>query len=208
MKSLSKYIVEQLTTYTNNVPSDILSIIKHLINNVDFKKLQSIKGDDPDRFNKSKQNEQLFIDNFDNDDIKIFNTEEYYALQNNSNNSSWENLSDKEKSNFDTKYGDIILQMNNKYIYIDLKISDKYLGAVSLGSLVNFDKNGYYICINSSNGKYNIVSHSSLVDAVKEYPELLRPVINKQYKGYPVEWEGQQLTSEYFIAGKDIEKFK
>lgn len=206
MKSLSKYIVEQLTTaYTNNVPSDILSIIKHLINNVDFKKLQSIKEDDPDRFDKSKQNEQLFIDNFDNDDIKIFNIEEYYELQ---NNSSWKNLSDKEKSNFDTKYGDIILQKNNKYIYIDLKISDKSLGTVSLGSLVNFDKNGYYICINNSNGKYNIVSHSSLVDAVKEYPELLRPVINKQYKGYPVEWEGQQLTSEYFIAGKDIEKFK
>lgn len=206
MKSLSKYIVEQLiTAYINNVPSDILSIIKHLINNVDFKKLQSIKEDDPDRFDKSKQNEQLFIDNFDKDDIKIFNTEEYYALL---NNSSWENLSDKEKSNFDTKYGDIILQVNNKYIYIDLKISDKSLGAVSLGSLVNFDKNGYYICINNSNDKYNIVSHSSLVDAVKESPELLQPVIDKQYKGYPVEWEGQQLTSEYFIAGKDIEKFK
>jgi hypothetical protein len=122
-------------------------------------------------------------------------------------NKDFDNLSEKEKSDFDAKNGDIIvLDKNDKVKYkIDVKISDKYLGAISLGSLSKFDENGYYLLICKTGKYFKLVSHKDVVSAVKNNDITLNQPTNK-YKGYDVDWEGEKLTSEYFIKGNDLRK--
>ena len=102
----------------------------------------------------------------------------------------------------------VIMDSDGKPLwFIDVKISDKYLGAVSLGSLVNFNENGIYVCINKSTKDYRIFSHRDLVEIVKADRSLLKEP-TKTYKGYPVEWEGENLTSEWYVKGNDIKNFE
>ena len=179
-----------------------------MIKSTNLKSLYPINDQDPDRFDLSKKNEELFIANFNDPDLKALTTEEYYNI---SHKEKFTNLSSAEKAKFDRENGDIIIvDENNAPVYfIDIKVSNKYLGAVNLGSLAEFNEDGVYVCVCSSTGKYNIVSHKSLVDAVKENPNLLNPVVkNNTYKGYAIEWDGEKLSSEYFVKGNDIEKFK
>ncbi len=211
MKTLQNYIFEESKTFDSKVPTNIYKICDQLTRHVDYSKLQEINDDDPNRFDKSKENEQQFIDSFTNSntEYKALGTQEYYALIN--PNSKWETLSDKEKADFDAKNGDIIiLDKNNKPIcFIDIKISNTiHLGAISLGSLVNFNSNGYYICVSKKNHTPKFISHDAVVDAVKNNKELLFSVVKGRKKGYPVTWEGENLTSEYFIPGKKLAQFK
>lgn len=208
MKTLKEYVCESSKTYTNNVDSKLKKICANMIKSTNLKSLYPINDQDPNRFDLSKKNEELFIANFNDPDLKALTTEEYYNI---SHKEKFTNLSSTEKAKFDRENGDIIVvDENNAPVYfIDIKVSDKYLGAVNLGSLAEFNEDGVYVCVCSSTGKYNIVSHKSLIDAVKENPNLLNPVVeNNTYKGYAVKWEGEQLTSEYFVKGNDIEKFK
>ena len=150
----------------------------------------------------------VFIDNFSkkNNEYAALSTQDYYLSL--GENTEWENLSNKEKADFDTKNGDIIIvDKNNKPIcFVDIKTSKKYLGAVSLGSLANFNENGYYICICINDKKIKYVSHKALAKAAKENKELLMPVMRGRKEGYPIKWEGENLTSAYFIPGKKIEQ--
>ena len=210
MNSLSNYIVESMETRDAEVSSQAYKICDELIRYIDYSKLKETNDQDPDRFDISKGNEQLFIDSFDNANTEYtaLSTQDYYTLTN--SNSKWETLSTKERADFDTKNGDIIIvDENNKPLYfIDIKISSGRVGAVSLGSLANFNENGYYICIDKKNNLAKIVSHKALVKAVKEnQKKYLYPVVKGRKEGYPIKWEGQDLTSEYFVPGKEIVKF-
>ena len=211
MNNLSNYIIESMETYDAEVPTQAHKICDALTCRLDYSQLQETNDQDPNRFDISKENEQLFIDSFANTNTEYtaLSTQDYYKLTN--PKMEWENLSTKEKADFDTKNGDIIIvDKNNKPIYfIDIKISNNYVGAVSLGSLANFNENGIYVCVCKKQKLVKFVSHKALVKAVKEnQKKYLKPVINGRKEGYPVDWEGQKLTSEYFVPGKEILNFK
>lgn len=210
MNSLSNYVFEAMKTHDAEVPTKVYKICDELIRHINYSQLKETDDQDPDKFDISEENEQVFIDSFANANIEYtaLSTQDYYALTN--SNDKWENLSTKEKADFNTQNGDIIIvDENNKPLYfICIKISSDTVGAVSLGSLANFNENGYYICIDKTNKTAKFVSHKALVKAVKDNQnKFLKPVIKGRKEGYPVKWEGQNLTSEYFVPGKEIMKF-
>lgn len=98
--------------------------------------------DDLNRFDIQKENGKLIDQAFDEINIKnleALTTPDFYGLEN--NGLSFDKLSDKKKAEYGRKNGDIILVNNDEAVYkIDAKISDKFLGAISLGSVVDFDK--------------------------------------------------------------------
>ena len=197
MKNLKTFILES--------QSELLAMIKRMMGSIDYSKLKSYDGEqDPNKFDVQKENELLLISNINEGDFKFVGTSEYYNIETGKN---FDNLSIKEKADYDSKNGDIIIldKDNNIKFRIDVKISDKYLGAISLGSLTKFDKDGYYLLICKTGKFFKIISHKDVVDNVKSGKLKLNAPINK-YKGYDVKWEGENLTSEYFIKGADLRK--
>ncbi len=212
MKSITIYINEKLIinkTSINNqisnngVDNHINSLIKDALSNLNFKEFKSFSLDDPNRFNISKENEKLFIDAFEDGKLKAISSMDYYDA---SHRDKFKNLSPIEKAKIDRTLGDVVLIDDNgeaKY-YIDLKISDSHIGAISMGSLSSFNNNGIYICINKANGSYIIVSHKVIAELIKNGNIKINSVI-KSYKGNEVEFNGQKYNSEDFIKGDDIE---
>ena len=197
MKNLKTFILES--------QSELLAMIKRIMGSIDYSKLKSHAGEqDPNKFDVQKENELLLISNINDGDFKFVGTSEYYNIETGKN---FDNLSIKEKADYDSKNGDIIIldKDNNIKFRIDVKISDKYLGAISLGSLTKFDKDGYYLLICKTGKFFKVISHKDVVDNVKSGKLKLNAPINK-YKGYDVKWEGENLTSEYFIKGADLRK--
>lgn len=197
MKNLKTFILES--------QSELLAMIKRIMGSIDYSKLKSHTGEqDPNKFDVQKENELLLISNINEGDFKFVGTSEYYNIETGKN---FDNLSIKEKADYDSKNGDIIIldKDNNIKFRIDVKISDKYLGAISLGSLTKFDKDGYYLLICKTGKFFKVISHKDVVDNVKSGKLKLNAPINK-YKGYDVKWEGENLTSEYFIKGADLRK--
>ena len=197
MKDLKTFILES--------QSEILAIVKRMMGSVDYSKLKSYNGEqDPNKFDVQKENELLLISNIDEGDFKFVGTDEYYNIE---TGKEFDKLSDKEKADYDSKNGDIIVldKDNNIKFRIDVKLSDKYLGAISLGSLTKFDKDGYYLLICKTGKFFKVVSHKDVIDNVKSGKLKLNAPTNN-YKGYDVEWEGEKLTSEYFIKGADLRK--
>lgn len=197
MKNLKTFILES--------QSEILAIVKRMMGSIDYSKLKSYDGEqDPNKFDIQKENELLLISDIDEGDFKFVGTSEYYNVE---TGKEFDKLSDKEKADYDSKNGDIIVldKDNNVKFRIDVKISDKYLGAISLGSLTKFDKDGYYLLICKTSKFFKVVSHKDVVDNVKSGKLKLNAPTNN-YKGYDVEWEGEKLTSEYFIKGADLRK--
>ena len=197
MKNLKTFILES--------QSELLAMIKRMMGSIDYSKLKSYAGEqDPNKFDVQKENELLLISNINEGDFKFVGTSEYYNIETGKN---FDNLSIKEKADYDSKNGDIIIldKDNNIKFRIDVKISDKYLGAISLGSLTKFDKDGYYLLICKTGKFFKVISHKDVVDNVKSGKLKLNAPINK-YKGYDVKWESENLTSEYFIKGADLRK--
>ena len=197
MKNLKTFILES--------QSELLAMIKRMMGSIDYSKLKSYAGEqDPNKFDVQKENELLLISNINEGDFKFVGTSEYYNIETGKN---FDNLSIKEKADYDSKNGDIIIldKDNNIKFRIDVKISDKYLGAISLGSLAKFDNDGYYLLICKTGKFFKVISHKDVVDNVKSGKLKLNAPINK-YKGYDVKWEGENLTSEYFIKGADLRK--
>lgn len=197
MKNLKTFILES--------QSELLAMIKRMMGSIDYSKLKSYAGEqDPNKFDVQKENELLLISNINEGDFKFVGTSEYYNIETGKN---FDNLSIKEKADYDSKNGDIIIldKDNNIKFRIDVKISDKYLGAISLGSLTKFDNDGYYLLICKTGKFFKVISHKDVVDNVKSGKLKLNVPINK-YKGYDVKWEGENLTSEYFIKGADLRK--
>ena len=195
MKNLKTFILES--------QSEILAIVKRMMGSIDYSKLKSYDGEqDPDKFDVQKENELLLISNINEGDLKFIGTAEYYNIE---TGKEFDKLSDKEKADYDSKNGDIIVldKDNNIKFRIDVKLSDKYLGAISLGSLTKFDKDGYYLLICKTGRFFKVISHKDVVDNVKSGKLKLNAPINN-YKGYDVEWEGEKLTSEYFIKGSNL----
>lgn len=197
MKNLKTFILES--------QSELLAMIKRMMGSIDYSKLKSYAGEqDPNKFDVQKENELLLISNINEGDFKFVGTSEYYNIE---TGKDFDNLSIKEKADYDSKNGDIIIldKDNNIKFRIDVKISDKYLGAISLGSLAKFDNDGYYLLICKTGKFFKVISHKDVVDNVKSGKLKLNAPINK-YKGYDVKWEGENLTSEYFIKGADLRK--
>lgn len=197
MKNLKTFILES--------QSELLAMIKRMMGSIDYSKLKSYAGEqDLNKFDVQKENELLLISNINEGDFKFVGTSEYYNIETGKN---FDNLSIKEKADYDSKNGDIIIldKDNNIKFRIDVKISDKYLGAISLGSLTKFDNDGYYLLICKTGKFFKVISHKDVVDNVKSGKLKLNAPINK-YKGYDVKWEGENLTSEYFIKGADLRK--
>ena len=195
MKDLRKYIFES--------SSELMSMIKRMMGSVDYGKLQSWSEQDANKFDKQKENELLIAKDFNEGDFTIIGTAEYYSKI---KDGDFNKLGQKEKSEFDTQNGDLIIMKNDKPVYfIDVKISDKYLGAISLGSLVNFNKDGYYLLICKTGKFFKVISHKEVEDAVKNGKLNLNAPVN-DYKGYDVKWEGEDKTSEWFIKGNDLRK--
>ena len=197
MKNLKTFILES--------QSELLAMIKRIMGSIDYSKLKSYAGEqDPNKFDVQKENELLLISNINEGDFKFVGTSEYYNIETGKN---FDDLSIKEKADYDSKNGDIIIldKDNNIKFRIDVKISDKYLGAISLGSLTKFDNDGYYLLICKTGKFFKVISHKDVVDNVKSGKLKLNAPINK-YKGYDVKWEGENLTSEYFIKGADLRK--
>lgn len=197
MKNLKTFILES--------QSELLAMIKRMMGSIDYSKLKSYAGEqDPNKFDVQKENELLLISDINEGDFKFVGTSEYYNIE---TGKIFDNLSIKEKADYDSKNGDIIIldKDNNIKFRIDVKISDKYLGAISLGSLTKFDKDGYYLLICKTGKFFKVISHKDVVDNVKSGKLKLNAPINK-YKGYDVKWEDENLTSEYFIKGADLRK--
>ena len=195
--------MKTLKTYLFESSSELMSMIKRMMDSVDYSKLQSWSEQDPDKFNKQKENELLIAKDFNEGDFTIIGTVEYYSKV---KDGDFNKLSQKEKSDFDTRNGDLIIMKDDKPVYfIDVKISDKYFGAISLGSLVNFNKDGYYLLINKKTKSFKVLSHKDVIDNVKNGKLTLNEPINN-YKGYPVKWDGKEKSSEYFIKGFELGK--
>ena len=197
MKNLKTFILES--------QSELLAMIKRMMGSIDYSKLKSYAGEqDPNKFDVQKENELLLISNINEGDFKFVGTSKYYNIETGKN---FDNLSIKEKADYDSKNGDIIIldKDNNIKFRIDVKISDKYLGAISLGSLTKFDNDGYYLLICKTGKFFKVISHKDVVDNVKSGKLKLNAPLNK-YKGYDVKWEGENLTSEYFIKAADFRK--
>lgn len=204
MKSLEKFILESVGN------KNLQPIIKRMMTGFDYSALKIYSGeDDPKRFDLQKDNEELIAQQFDKidlGDLEALTTSDFYALENNGG-LQFDKLSSKEKSEYDAKNGDIILiNDDDEAVYkIDVKISDKFLGTISLGSVVNFDKDGWYLLICTGGKYFKLVSHKDVEDALKSGKLKLNEPTNK-YKGYDVDWNGDKLTSEYFIKGNDLRK--
>ena len=195
--------MKTLKTYLFESSSELMSMIKRMMDSVDYSKLQSWSEQDPDKFNKQKENELLIAKDFNEGDFTIIGTVEYYSKV---KDGDFNKLSQKEKSDFDTRNGDLIIMKDDKPVYfIDVKISDKYFGAISLGSLVNFNKDGYYLLINKKAKSFKVLSHKDVIDNVKNGKLTLNEPINN-YKGYPVKWDGKEKSSEWFIKGFELGK--
>ena len=175
MKTLSSHIKEALIKKDTKISKklevmDIYKVYDELIRHLDYSKLKETNNQDPNQFEISKENEQLFIDSFANcnTEYTALSTQDYYTLLN--KNSKWENLSSKEKNNFYTENGNIVIidGNNNPLYFIDIEISSRSVGNISLGSLVNFKNDGYYICISKINKFAKFISHKELVNIVKK----------------------------------------
>lgn len=201
MKNLNSYVKESINT------SPFEAIIKSVLSPHIIKNFEPYKGeDDPDRFEAQDRNAQLICSliNDSQKDVKALTVKEYYKAITGRNPDL---LSRSRWSEFDAQHGDIIFVDDNynALCKIDLKVSERYLGAVSLGSIISFDKNGLYLCCKLSNGQYKIVSHHD-VENMALIGLLTPPSTNRKYKGKSVVFNGQELTDEYFIKGIDIEK--
>lgn len=195
--------MKDLRTFICESSNELMAMIKRMMGSVDYSKLQSWSEQDPDKFDKQKENELLIAKDFNEGDFTIIGTAEYYSKV---KDSDFNKLSQKEKSEFDTQNGDLIIMKDDKPVYfIDVKISDKYLGAISLGSLANFNKDGYYLLINKTAKAFKVISHKDVEDNVKSGKLKLNAPVNS-YKGYDVKWEGEDMTSEWFIKGNDLRK--
>lgn len=212
MKSITIYINEKLIINktsindqisNNGVDTNINLRIKDALSNLNFKEFKSFSPDDLNRFDISKENEKLFIDAFEDSKLKAISSIDYYDAN---HRDKFKYLSPIEKAKIDRTLGDVILIDANgeaKY-YIDLKISNSHIGAISMGSLSEFNSDGIYICINKASESYIIVSHNVISDLVKNGDIKINSAINS-YKGYEVEFNGETYQSEDFIKGDDIE---
>lgn len=169
------------------------------------------KGEgDPDRFAAQDRNAKRLCNVINNNkkydgSFVALTCAEYYKL---TTGRDFNELSIREKANFDSSNGDIIFVDNakNALCKVDLKTGTQYLGSVSLGSIVKFDENGLYVCCSIYNGKYAIVSHE-YVKTLALSGKLLPPSVKHKYKGYPVEFAGRHLTSEYWVSGNNFENY-
>ena len=211
MKSLKAYVSERnnlrLPQYVVEafleINKELKSLVEKMMDGLDYSALKEYDQYDPEKFDKQKDNELLIAGKLDEDGFKAIGTAEYYEM---TVGGKFKDLNRIEKSEYDTKHGDIIILKDEVPVYfIDVKISEKYLGAISLGSLVNFDENGYYLLICTKDRYYKLISHKDVVSAVKKGKLTLNEPVNGRV-GYPVEWENEDKTSEWFIKGNDLKK--
>ena len=204
MKKIVNYVYKSLNAVDSGVDSNIENLIESTLSKIDCNSFKEIKLNDLSRFDISKENEKLFIDAFESTKLKALSTADY---NDSINDVKFNDLKVLDKADFDAKNGDIIIVDEDKkdICHIDLKISENFLGAVSIGSLVKFNENGVYACINKSNNSYKLVSHKVLYELVKNDLSLIT-TCTTNHEGYEVIFEGKKYMSEDFIKGNDINR--
>ena len=169
-----------------------LLLLNTLVNNFDYSKLRRYNLKDQlshKRFTDQDYNARLLVDNFNKivffnkiysnkniGDYVAFTVEEYYNMDFKGNGPEFLHLQYSNRADFDARNGDIIIIDNdtNKEYHVDLKTSYGYLGCISLGSLMKFNKDGYYLLIDIKNANSKFVSHKAVVDALKSSSDHLR----------------------------------
>lgn len=203
MNTLQNYFQTNLFETQNDV------VLNALTKNIRYETLRPYKGaQDPHKFDDQTYNADIFIKQFNIDGLTAMSTLEYYDKYFMRDEKNFNSLTISEKANFDATHGDIIIVDDNGNVKynIDLKISNKYLGAINLGSLVKFNENGYYILINLTNKQFKILTHKQVVDTVNAQKIRLNPPVKGRYVGYNVKWNNETLTSEYFLKGVDLSR--
>lgn len=197
MKNLSTFLVESVGTA-------FIKELKNAMSSSIVKKFTPYGGEqDPNKYEAQDNNAKSVCDAINaSGKYKAVTVKEFYEMTTGKNP---DNLSAAEWARFDRENGDIIfVDDNNKPLCkVDLKVSSDWLGAVSLGSIIDFDKNGLYACCCITTGEVKIVSHSD-VEKLAKSGILSSPHSAKSYQGKPVKWNGQDCTTEYFVKGRDI----
>ena len=199
--------MKNITVFLNeSVDSNYCAkVLKAALTSSIVKSLIPFNGDqDPNRFEAQDQNAKTICDVINKSSkYRAIPVREFYKIETGKNP---DNLSVSEWAKYDRENGDIIFidDNNNPLCKIDLKVSAGYLGAVTLNSIMDFDKNGLYACCNLKTGDSKIVSHSD-VKKLANKGLLTEPSVHKVFKGKSVKWNGKDVTTEYFIKGKDIE---
>lgn len=179
---------------------DFKHIIDDAMSRVDISSFYRWNQNDPDRFNKQDYNAKLIVSECRCPyGVAVLLISDYYEMLH--GKGTWYRLSISERSQYDRDNGDFVFfDIITKEIlfYVDLKVSIKYYGTPSLGSIAYFNENGYYLSVCIDKAKYAIVPHKNVVESAKS-GNLMAPVASHTYKGYPVMWEGKELLSEYFL---------
>jgi hypothetical protein len=159
---------------------------------------------DPNRFNDQDKNAETICNIINSrGNCKAITVKEYFKL---ATGRDADSLNYWEWADYDSKNGDIIFidDSNKPLCKVDLKVSNNYLGSITLSSIINFDKNGIYACCKLSTGEVKIITHSN-VELLAKSGYLTAPL--NDYKGKPVIYNGQNVTTEHFIKGLVINKY-
>lgn len=205
MKGITSFINENTKTNSTQFINEIKAVLDGRL----ISKFRPYKGEnDKNRFAAQDYNAKLICDEINKRGLyQAVTIAEYYKIH---KKTDMYLLSPEEYADIDAKYGDIIfIDKNNLPLCkFDLKVSSEnsdYTGSISLGSLVKFDINGWYICCCIKTGKYKIISHKKAFEYAKYPGNLRQPSENHKYKGYSVPFNGKNLTSEWWISSASSE---
>lgn len=201
MKGITNFINETISMNSLQFVNELKAVLSNkLITN-----LKPYNGeDDINRFSAQDDNAKTICDEINKrGKYHAVTICEYYKLW---KKSDMRSLSKQEYAKIDAKFGDIIFidENNMPLCKFDLKVGTKHTGSISLGSIMQFDANGFYICCCINKGTYKIIAHNT-VDRFAKLPNILRrPSDKHKYKGNPVEFNGHQLTSEWWISSDNL----
>ena len=190
MKNLKEYILE--SKQIKNVSDSVEKAVKNVAS--------QIKSGDS--FKTQDDNAELIVVELgkilpEDDNWTVLTLSEYYDI----NATKW-----KSKTDCDLHCGDIIVidKDGNEY-YFDLKVGEKHLGAISMGSLMNFNRDGYYILLNAMTKKVKMIAHGIVMQELTANKDLITTATSGK-RSYPVKFGDEKYSSEDFIRGIDLEK--
>ena len=187
MKDLKDFICEGVNSTIVNAVTDV---VKGLASKLNVS----------DAFTSQDENAALICDKLRENEVfkycRVMTLEDYYDVH---------GSKFRSRTDCDLHKGDIIIfdKDGNEYCF-DLKVSEKYLGAISMNSVINFDKDGYYVLVNVSSGKVKIIEHQKVVNNIINGTLELHTQTNRK-RSVPVKLDGKKYMSEDFVSGKDLE---
>lgn len=151
MKNLNTYICESLLN-NPGVVNTVRTVVQKLVP----------KLSERDTIRTEENNVAMICDELKSE-LELYDVmtlDEYYS----------ENMTKfKSKTDCALRAGNIILRHihNKKEYHFYLKVSKKFFGEISMNSIVNFDKDGYYIFAIKSTKTVRIVDHSRVISGIE-----------------------------------------